>query len=91
MLYLYIVKKYTKEYDMAAKRMKVFSVQVRFPLADGTTLLRHIAELGLTGKSAWNKVDKYYKNRPHEMVTVTSVDWSQVDYFCGDAERCGRM
>jgi len=39
-------------------------------LADGTNLRRRIAENALTAKSAINKVDKRYANKPHTIVAV---------------------
>jgi len=55
---------------MSTKRMVTWSVSIDFPLADGTNLRRRIAENALTAKSAINKVDKHYSNKPHIIVAV---------------------
>jgi hypothetical protein len=52
------------------KRNHSYIVTVRFPLPDKTTLDRKISENALTPESAVNKVNAWYKNKPHEIISV---------------------
>jgi hypothetical protein len=57
---------------MAAKRMNVYVVKIRFYLKDGEPYItRDIAVLGLTAKSARNKAEKMYHKRSKTILSVT--------------------
>ena len=58
---------------MAQKRMNTFIVTLRFPLPDGATLTRKIAENGLTSQSAKNKVIKHYKEKGWKFTVISVV------------------
>jgi hypothetical protein len=61
---------------MASKRMNTYIVNVRFPLPDGTMLLRKIAENALTSESAISKVNKWYQSKTHEIVSVGRIEYN---------------
>jgi len=66
---------------MASKRSRVFVVNVRWHLPDGTSLTRHISEKALTPVSARKKVMAYYNQKgrvkklasPHLLVSLVIV------------------
>ncbi len=58
---------------MAIKRMKTYIVNTRFKLPDGSTILRKIAENGLTAKSARGKVEAWYRRKGWKNFTIVSV------------------